>query len=253
MSSPNETKKSIVFFGASTGVGLAALTRALAANYTCTALCRKPSKLLERFPASQYPNLRVVEGNAHDSSVVARCLYDREHSEQLPCSIVSSIGSVFIVSRMTLEDPHVCGKGMEALQEAIALVRKEVGAGPDRWSPRVIVLSTCGINKAGRDYPIVTMPIYKIMLKVPHIDKRAMERDLVARGADLGYTYTIVRPSLLTDDPSPKCEIRVGIDDKFPVGYAISRDDTGRWIFENLLDVEGQGATYENRIATITW
>ncbi|KAI1378467.1 NAD(P)-binding protein [Hypoxylon crocopeplum] len=247
MASPN-TNKTIAFFGASTGVGLAALTRALAAGYTCVALCRTPSKLVDRFPAAQHPNLCIVEGNAHDAAVVARCLTVDNRPVD---AIVSSIGGVFVFSRMTLDDPHVCENGITALHEAIAKVREQCGE--EGWTPRVVVLSTCGLSTAGRDYPLATLPIYKIMLKVPHVDKRAMEKAVVEGEKRLGYTYTIVRPSLLSDDAAPQKEIRVGVDDDFVVGYAISRDDTGRWIYENLLDQKVEMGKYENRVVTLTW
>ncbi|KAI1770444.1 NAD(P)-binding protein [Hypoxylon cercidicola] len=244
--------KTIAFLGASTGIGLAALTRALAAGHTCIALCRKPAKLTERFPAASHPNLHVVEGNAHDVAAVSRCL--RSEQQQPVDVVVSSIGGAFILSKMTLDDPHVCEKGMSTLVAAIAKVRQETAAAAG-WKPRVVVVSSAGLARSGRDYPLALIPMYKLMLKVPHVDKVAMEKVLVdgASGAGAGYAYTIVRPSLLVDEAAPKREVRVGIDDNFVVGYTISRDDAGRWLYENLLRDGGEAGRYENRIATITW
>ncbi|KAI0840372.1 NAD(P)-binding protein [Hypoxylon sp. FL0890] len=241
--------KTITFLGASGGVGLAALSRALAAGHTCIALCRTPSKLTDRFPEAKHPNLIVIQGNAHDSSAVARCLVAHERPVD---TIVSSIGGVFQFSCMTIDDPQVCQKGMAALLEAISKLRQEHALTEAQWRPRIVVVSTCGISKAGRDFPLATLPIYKFMLKVPHADKVEMERLLLGGTGDKGYTYTIVRPSLLNDDAQSERRIRSGIDDKPPVGYAISRDDTGRWIFENLLNPESQ-AEYANKVVTITW
>ncbi|KAL7626094.1 hypothetical protein AAE478_002864 [Parahypoxylon ruwenzoriense] len=252
-------KRTVVFLGASGGVGLAALVRALKAGHTCIALCRTPSKLTDRFPAGVYPNLRVEQGNAHDAAAVARCL-----APLLPDTVVSSIGGVFQFSRMTLDDPHVCEKGMTALLQAMSEVRAQTQTPPgaaaaaaaqQQWRPRVVVVSTCGISKAGRDFPLATLPVYHFMLKVPHADKKLMERDLLAAAPEGGFTYTVVRPSLLNDDAKPERPVRVGLDGEPAVGYFISRDDTGRWIFENLL-AEEEGAerrTYENKIVTITW
>ncbi|KAI0138726.1 NAD(P)-binding protein [Hypoxylon sp. NC0597] len=247
--SPENTKKTIAFLGASGGVGLATLSRALATGHTCIALCRTPSKLTDRFPEAKHPNLTVIQGNAHDASAVARCLLGRERPAD---TVISSIGGVFQFSCMTIDDPQVCQKGMAALLEAITRVRQEYGVTEARWRPRIVVVSTCGISKAGRDFPLATLPIYKFMLKVPHADKVEMERLLMGGMGDKGYTYSIVRPSLLNDDAQPERKIRAGVDDKPPVGYAISRDDTGRWIFENLLNREAQDG-YENKIVTITW
>ncbi|KAI1451157.1 NAD(P)-binding protein [Annulohypoxylon stygium] len=259
-SSTTNTKKTIAFLGASGGVGLAALTRAMAAGHTCIALCRTPSKLTDRFPAAQHPNLKVVQGNAHDVDAVAQCLFPSSATTSTsPAAkpvdmVMSSIGGQFQFAKMTIDDPHVCENGMKTLLAAIDRVRRENTSVPElsleHWHPRIVVVSTCGISKAGRDFPLATLPIYKFMLKVPHVDKLAMESLLTGNAGEKGFTYSIVRPSLLTDPAVPDRKIRVGVDDKPPVGYGISRDDTGRWIFENLLDAEG---AYENRVVTITW
>lgn len=261
--SPSHPHKTIAFFGASTGVGLAALKRALAAGHTCIALCRTPSKLLDKLPAAdrEHPNLKVVQGDAHDLAAVTRCCLqahaqDGEGSEgggkgKKPVDVIlSSIGGVFQFPRMTLDDPHVCERGMATLLEAVTSVRQQQqqeqeGEGEGEWTPRIVVVSTCGMARH-RDYPLATFPMYKFLLRVPHADKIKMERALVA-GA--GYTYTIVRPSLLVDAAAPQREIRVGVDDEPAVGYTISRDDVGGWIYESVLDKGGFG----NRIVTVTW
>ena len=68
--------------------------------------------------------------------------------------------------------------------------------------------------------------------------------------------YTIVRASLLTNGESTK-EIRVGIEDpktgqeSKAIGYTISREDTGKWIAENL--VLERNAKYANKIVTVTY
>ncbi|KAK6949869.1 hypothetical protein Daesc_008192 [Daldinia eschscholtzii] len=249
MASSSNTK-TIAFMGASGGIGLGALTRALAAGHKCIALCRTPSKLTDKFPLDKYPNLKIVQGNAHDSSAVAQCLVDGTTPVD---AIVSTIGGVLQFSRMTLDDPHVCEKGMASLLEAISLVRQQHSLSTEQWRPRVNVVSTCGISQTARDVPILFMPMYKIMLRVPHVDKIAMEALLVDGARDRGYTYSIVRPSFLVDEPQPHRKIRVGLGDAPAVGYVISRDDAGRWIYENLLDGKAEEGTYENKIATITW
>ncbi|KAF3065843.1 putative fungal specific transcription factor domain-containing protein [Daldinia childiae] len=249
MASSSSNTKLIAFMGASGGIGLGALTRALAAGHTCIALCRTPSKLTDRFPADQFPNLKIVQGNAHDAAAVVQCLVV---GTQPVDAIVSTIGGVLQFSRMTLDDPHVCEKGMSALLAAISLVRE---SHPSlHWRPRVAVVSTCGISQSARDVPILFVPMYKIMLRVPHEDKIAMEKLLVEGAGKCGYTYSIVRPSFLVDEAAPRREIRVGLGDAPAVGYVISRDDAGRWIYENLLDGKGvKGGMYEDTIATITW
>ncbi|KAI0382774.1 NAD(P)-binding protein [Hypomontagnella monticulosa] len=254
-----DPEKLIAFLGASGGVGLGALTRALAAGHTCVALCRSPAKLTDRFPASQHPNLHIVSGNAHDSAAVARCLVSPTEPGRFVDAVVSSIGGAFQFQRMTLDDPHVCEKGMKALLDAISQVRSDKknninhNASIEAWNPHLTVVSTCGISAGGWDFPVLLLPMYRWVLRVPHEDKLAMEAELKRGARDLGYTYTIVRPSLLADTPAPERMIRVGLGEEPAVGYTISRDDTGRWIYENLLDGNGGCGGFENQVATITW
>ncbi|KAI0180625.1 NAD(P)-binding protein [Hypoxylon sp. FL1284] len=252
------TTMAIAFLGASTGVGLAALTRALAAGHTCVALCRKPAKLTSRFPAAAHPNLRVVEGNAHDAAAVAQCL--RITPSRLVDAVVSSVGGAFVLSRMTLDDPDVCRRAAATLVEAIGAVRREQVEGGDTaaaraWKPRVVAVSSAGLARTGRDYPLALAPVYRLLLKAPHADKAAMERVLVdgAAATGGGYVYTLVRPSLLVDEANPRREVRAGVDDEFPVGWNISRDDAGRWVYENLLGDAGVAGGYEGRVVTVTW
>lgn len=90
------------------------------------------------------------------------------------------------------------------------------------------------------------------MLKVPHEDKVIMEDDLV----NSGETFTVVRASLLVDGESKK-PVRVGIEDpksgreSKAIGYTISREDTGRWIAENVILTAKE--TYKNKIAMVTY
>lgn len=90
------------------------------------------------------------------------------------------------------------------------------------------------------------------MLKVPHEDKKAMEDRLV----ESGEAYTIIRASLLVDGETSK-EVRVGIEDpktgreSQAIGYTISREDTGKWVADNLvLRVDGR---YVNKIVMVTY
>lgn len=235
----------VAFFGASTGVGLSALKHTLAAGYQCMALCRTPSKLTAIFPAGSTPNLRIVQGNAHDIDSVSKCLQDQDG--RLVDFVISTIGGKPIVSKLTLDDPDVCKKGMAILLEAIAKLRSDGATG----SPHIVVGSTTGLSRFGRDVPLAFVPLYHVMLKVPHEDKVVMEDRLIASHE----TYTIVRASLLTNGESNK-EIRVGVEDpetgreSKAIGYTISREDTGKWIVDNI--VLKTNSKYSNKIVTVT-
>lgn len=240
-----DNSKNVAFFGASTGVGLAALRHTLAAGHQCIALCRNPSKLMAFFPTETTPNLRIVQGNAHDVASVSECL---RSEDKLVDIVVTTIGGKPVVSKMSIDDPEVCRKGMATLLEALAQLRQS-GV---RGSPHIIVCSTTGISRFGRDIPFAMVPLYHGMLKVPHADKVIMEDRLV----ESQETFTIVRASLLLGSESTR-KIRVGIEDpktgreSAAIGYTISREDAGKWIAENL--VLRRDAEYSNKIAMITY
>lgn len=238
--------KTVAFFGATTGVGLSALKHTLAAGHQCIALCRTPSKLTAIFPTATEPNLKIVQGNAHDVAAVSKCLLAVDG--KLVDAVVTTIGAAFVMSKMGFDDPEVCRKGMATLLEALAELRRSGATG----SPHIIACSTTGLSRFGRDIPLAMIPLYHVVLKIPHEDKVSMEDRLVASQE----SYTIVRPSALTNGESTK-EIRVGIEDpkagrdSTAIGYRISREDTGKWIAENL--VLRRDAKYVNKIASITY
>lgn len=249
--------KTIAFFGASGGVGLAALQRAVEAGHTCIALCRTPSKLEAIFPNNPR-NLIVTKGNAHDIDVVASCLVVPSDPTRLVDAVNFSIGGKMDMKTMAFDDPDVCKKGMGAILEALKRLRSDAGAS---GQPLLSIVSTTGISKAQRDVPLAFVPMYKFGLKTPHLDKEVMEAMVV----ESGERYVLVRPSLLKDKDEnkekgkPLCPIRVGIEDpkagvveRKEVGYMISRDEVGRWMWENLLsrDLEPQ---YQNRAVGLTW
>ena len=238
--------KTVAFLGASTGVGLSSLKHTLAAGHRCIALCRTPSKLTAIFPPETNPNLQVVQGNAHDIAAVSKCLVAEKG--KLVDAIVSTIGGKFIVSRMTIDDKEVCRKGMTTILETLAQLRSGGATG----KPHIILGSTTGISRLGRDIPLAMILMYHYMLKDPHKDKQIMEDRLV----ESDEIYTIIRASLLVNGETSK-KIRVGIEDpktgreSEAIGYTISREDTGKWVADNLLlKLDGK---YVNKIVMVTY
>lgn len=236
--------KSVAFFGASTGVGLAALKRTLAAGHKCIALCRDPSKLTAVFPSESTPNLKVIKGNAHDISAVSQSL--QTDDGRIVDVIVSTIGAK--PRGITVDDPNVCKKGAATILDALAQLRSTGITG----TPHIIACSTAGFSRFGRDVPIVMIPIYYLFVSVPGADKVVMED----RFAQSGEAFTIIRASHLVDGESNKT-IRVGIEDpktgpeSRAIGYTISREDAGRWLAENL--VLKRDAMYLNKNVTVTY
>ena len=96
------------------------------------------------------------------------------------------------------------------------------------------------------------VPLYHLLLKVPHRDKKIMEDRLV----ESGEGFTIIHASLLVNGETKK-EIRVGIEDpktgreSSAIGYTISREDTGKWVADNL--VLRLDERYVNKIMMVTY
>ncbi|KAI3321589.1 hypothetical protein HD806DRAFT_502961 [Xylariaceae sp. AK1471] len=238
--------ETVAFFGASTGVGLAALKHTLATGRQCVALCRTPAKLAAILPPQSHPNLKIVQGNAHDVTAVSACLLARPGA--LVDHIISTIGGAFVPSKLSIDDPEVCRRGMAVLLEALAKLRSDGVVG----KPYIVVCSTTGLSRFGRDIPVAMIPMYHVLLKVPHQDKIIMEDNLVSSGED----FTIVRASLMVSEEETTKDVRVGIEDpktgreSAAIGYTITKADAGRWIAENL--VLKKQEKYYKKIAMIT-
>jgi hypothetical protein len=111
------------------------------------------------------------------------------------------------------------------------------------------VISGTGIDDQDRDIPLAMVPLYHWMLPIPHADKKAME-DILTDEVKAGKTNSVikgfvsVRPSFLNTKPGAGvgtlrvCIVKNKTVDKAAIGYTISRDDVGDWIFEVLLKKE---------------
>lgn len=242
--------KTIAFFGASTGIGLAAMKHSLAAGHQCIALCRTPAKLAAIFPPGTTPNLRVVEGNAHDEDAVAGCLVASDGA--IVDTVVTTIGAV-MTGFLVFDDPDVCRKGMATLLAALGRVRRDRGDAAGGRRPLIVACSTTGTSRHGRDYPFYMAPLYKLVIRVVVADKVAMEDALAASDE----RFTVVRPSMLTDGATTT-PVRVGIEDPATgrrdvtaIGRSISREDTGKWVADNLLLQFDE--RYAGKMVSLTW
>ncbi|PYI09733.1 hypothetical protein BO78DRAFT_21934 [Aspergillus sclerotiicarbonarius CBS 121057] len=227
----------VAFFGATGGCVKACLVLALQAGYHCTALARTPSKLHDLLLKNKVSEstiaeyLTITQGNVADIDAVQQTLNANGRPVDL---IISGIGGKPRFERSlkpTLDNPTVCQDATRAILAAAQLSPRK---------PRLVVISTTGLSNK-RDVPVMMMPLYHWLLKVPHEDKKVMEDQIVAemqkpeteRAID---NYLIVRPSLLVDgdgDGLPK--LKTGSDTNPAIGYAICRCDVGLWIFENAI------------------
>ena len=271
--------RTIFFLGATGGCALSTLRRALAAGHMCVCLCRTPATLSSLLagavnkpcptstPYSPPANLEIIQGSAHDPVAVSKCLV---RDGRLVDFVVFSIGNRPTLSGMLNMDKTVCQRGMEVLLQCVTSAESSTTARGK--ATRVIAVSSTGISDYYRDVPLVLVPVYKITLAIPHRDKKAMEDLLVANwegenGKGVPVVWTVVRPSLLTDGPEfgEGLEgIRVGVEvlgregrvESKAVGYTISREDVGRWIYEELV-MEGDsgpgGSKWAGKAVTLTY
>jgi nucleoside-diphosphate-sugar epimerase len=246
-------KKTIAFFGASTGVGLAALRHCLKQGYTCIVLLRTPSKLDAHYPPASRPsNLIIQEGNAHDSAAVTACLTIPGNPKKLVDAVFSSIGAAPVSGGLRVSDPDVCKKGITCLLDALKTLRSQGATG----DPLIVTISTISHSRFGRDIAWAMIPIYQVFVRIPAADKQVMEDRLVASGEK---NWVVVRPSHLVDGERPKTPVRVGIEDiekgveSREIGYTISREDVGRWCYENLLQPIEVRKQYRNKALSVTW
>lgn len=112
--------------------------------------------------------------------------------------------------------------------------------------PLVLGISSTGISAGPRDVPLLFYPLYKVLLARAHEDKHNMETLLTAATAEGSSSNSIrgaviVRASLLTNGAARgEPTLRVGSEQKPQVGYTVSREDVGQWIFENIVQNESR-------------
>ena len=117
--------------------------------------------------------------------------------------------------------------------------------------PLLAVISANGVLDEGpRDYPLPLTPLYRWMLCGIYDDKRRMED--ILRQAKLKSGYVVVRPSVLSNGPSQGIgSIRQGTTEEPSVGYGISRDDVGLWMFQKIIEASSRD-DLKNKGITIT-
>jgi len=152
-----------------------------------------------------------------------------------------------------MDDPHVCERGVQALLDALQRLRKDHGLEEtSQGVPHIVAVSSTGLSERTRDLPWLMIPMYRLLLGTAHADKRKMEKMLI----ESGERFTVVRGSLYAGSGEGK--IRVGVEDlvkgvveSTAIGYTISREDVGRWVFEEI--VEGEAGKWVGKAATITY
>jgi hypothetical protein len=263
----NATKPTIAFFGATGGCALSTLSLSLKAGYLTTALARTPSKLTNALLSRGITqetinaNLEIHEGDIKDVSVVTKAL---TRNDRVVDIIVSGIGATSIKIKpnpfrpLVIADPTICEDGAKTVLEALRTLKAAT-------KPLFLVISTTGISDKSRDEPLLMVPLYKWLLSSPHADKKAMENVVIAAASEADTPisgFIITRASLLTNGVRLGAKrVRSGREtpgkgkanskeEKPAIGYTISREDVGGWIFEEV--VEKGGKIWSGKCVTLT-
>ncbi|MCJ1255272.1 hypothetical protein MMC24_003088 [Lignoscripta atroalba] len=266
------SKPTLAFFGATGGCTAAALALALKNGYSCSArttfqfldmrynevntlaVARTPSKLTDLLSTKDVPeqaissHLRITQGDVKDISAVKQALVN---NEQVVDIIISGIG---MPMGLTIPDTTICASATRSIIAALSDLN------PTK-KPFIVIISSTGISSGPRDVPLAFAPLYHLGLRVPHADKRIMEETVVDSGSShpnggekpqVFDGYTIVRPSFLTNGKACGPElVRVGSEQKPAVGYTISRNDIGKWIFDEV--VAGDRKKWSGEKVTLTY
>ena len=214
--------------------------------------------------------LTIIEGNIKNPAAVKSTIQRSSSSALAVDMIISGVGGAPTFSpnplKPGLDDPTICQDGMRTILNCLREIKSE-------RKPLVVALSTTGMSDAGRDIPVLMIPLYYWLLAVPHQDKKTMEEMLLAEvgrkkaeeGAIRGFV--VVRASLLTNGERIGADkVRVGIEtpktnaddnegELVPaIGYTISTNDVGSWVYEKLVqESTNAGTKYLNKYVTITY
>jgi putative NADH-flavin reductase len=162
----------ISIFGASRGVGRAAVDAAIAAGHAVTAFSRTAGTLART-------EANVITGNVIDRAAVRAALAGSD-------AVLVALG---VTPGQRGSTPHdVCSRGTAAILTEMT----------DASIERLVVVTSYGVGATRTRRPFVFDLIAKTLLKDIMADKEQQERDVRA----FGRRWTIVQPLGLTDGPA---------------------------------------------------
>ncbi|KAG2420818.1 hypothetical protein HFD88_000432 [Aspergillus terreus] len=241
-----------------------ALLRCHGWQHSLLPVARTPSKLRDLLIQRGVPeftvadNLTIVAGPATDLEPVKEALQLGQPGSGVADLMVSGIGGKILFNNPlspTLDNPTICQDVTKRILTAIEELNGAEGSQIPK-KPLLIVLSTIGISDVRRDIPLAMTPLYHWMLKAPHGDKKVMEKLIVEDTGRVLGNYVIIRPSHLTGGDGTAAgdleSIRTGVEEAPTVGYTISREDVGRWVYKYLV-TKGRESEYAGKAITITY
>ena len=169
--------KNITIIGASAGVGLATVTKSLAAGHTVTTLSRTMANL------PSHPNLTIVQGSATNAADVTKAIAGAE-------VILVTIGTGTKIDWPTIS------KGTTLYTDAATVL---LGALKDlRMQVPLVVVTGFGAGNS-RDYLNFPLKlIIRLLLGRIYDNKTRMEEAITSRYKN----WVMVRPGVLTDKPA---------------------------------------------------
>jgi hypothetical protein len=197
----------------------------------------------------------MITGDIRSPTYLTQVLYS-DPSSNIPVDIIiSGIGCYPELKGFKLlnTDPDLCNEGISAI---LSVLSSRQGS----KKPLLVTLGTTGISKLGRDTPHLMVPLYKGLLHSAHRDKEIMERvveEAYAKQDSPISGYTIVHASLLTygkvlGKDKVQSEVEGQEWSNKGIGYTISRQDVGNWVFED--SVKGfESVRSEARVVRITY
>ena len=190
----------VAIFGASGQTGLFLVERALGQEHDVTALVRTP----ETFPL-RHDRLKVVVGDARSREIVARAI---EGADAVICAVGERLKSSRVSSQAT--ENIIAGMKQHKVRRLIAVTGLGTGDSKKRagWLARFLM---------------------RIFV---NLDDKERQEELIQK-SDLDWT--IVRPSLLTNDPHTG-SYRVGPEVTHGIGAKVPRADLADFMLEQLTD-----------------
>ncbi|KAJ8605960.1 hypothetical protein MRB53_041253 [Persea americana] len=232
--------RTIAFFGATGGCANSCLAKTIEHGFNAIALVRSPEKLKGQLSDRKVSidvveqRLVIVKDDVRDAEAVGKVLDNDGKGVDV---IISGIGGIptpqfSLLRPLTMTDPNICGDAVDCILSVMAQSKLPK-------QPLLVVISGNGVRNDGpRDYPLILTSLYRWLLADIYDDKRRMEASLMKTKPAGGFV--IVRASPLTDGPSKGVEvIRQGTMQQPVLGYSVSRDDVGLWLFDNLVRQEG--------------
>ncbi|KAL0942593.1 uncharacterized protein CTRU02_200479 [Colletotrichum truncatum] len=246
-----ESLTHVAFFGVTGGAVFNCLKQALLdESIHCYVLVRDTDKLKNLLrnsmgdpPYAFSHRLLVVKGDIVDIDVVVSTLFPARRTWDPVDVIVYGVSGFKLdinTEGNSITDAEICTYGVDIIEEATLKGYESYHYGIPYHYPRFVAIGTLGIGAAFRNTSSAQIealkPSYDWFIESgAYEDKILMEEIISHRDFQGLFRNTlIVRPGFLTNNaPFGLNSIRVGTRNIPPLGYTISRDNLGCWLYQH--------------------